>query len=158
MLKFIKIACVALSFALTGCGTVSVAQQNELRAMTRSSGKYRHIAEGTIISTRVVTKESAVASTPSVKDSIGLATKSNTLGGLTLAISTLELLGEETKFLEIKYKNFQTGEEMTTFSRVIPERMDKFQPGSLFRYFDTQRGFSLLRSFDSEEDFQKFNQ
>ena len=75
-----------------------------------------------------------------------------------MAISTLELLGEETKFLEIKYKNFQTGEEMTTFSRVIPERMDKFQPGRLFRYFDTQRGFSLLRSFDSEEDFQKFNQ
>ena len=79
MLKFIKIGCLAIALGLTGCGTASVAQHNELASMTRSTGKFKFVAEGTIIETRVVTKESAAASTPSVKDSVGLTTKSNTL-------------------------------------------------------------------------------
>ena len=158
MLKFIKIGCVAIVLGLTGCGTTSVAQHNELASMTRSTGKFKFVAEGTIIETRVVTKESAAASTPSVKDSVGLTTKSNTLQGVTLALSALELLSGDTKVLEIKYKDYKTGEEMTTYSQAIPRKMDKFQPGRLFRYFETERSYSFLRSFDTEADFNKFNQ
>lgn len=158
MLKFIKIGCVAFALALTGCGTPSVAQHNELASMTRSTGQFKFVAEGTIIETRVVTKESAVASTPSVKDSIGLGTKSNALQGVTLALSALELLEGDTKVLEIKYKDHKTGDEMTTYSQAIPRKMDKFQPGRLFRYFETQSSMSFLRSYDTEADFNKFNQ
>ena len=158
MLKFIKIGCVAFALALTGCGTTSVAQHNELASMTRSTGKFKFVAEGTIIETRVVTKESAAASTTSVKDSIGLGTKSNALQGVTLALSALELLEGDTKVLEIKYKDHKTGDEMTTYSQAIPRKMDKFQPGRLFRYFETQSSMSFLRSYDTEADFNKFNQ
>jgi hypothetical protein len=158
MLKFIKIGCVAFTLALTGCGTTSVAQHNELASMTRSTGQFKFVAEGTIIETRVVTKESAAASTTSVKDSIGLGTKSNALQGVTLALSALELLEGDTKVLEIKYKDHKTGDEMTTYSQAIPRKMDKFQPGRLFRYFETQSSMSFLRSYDTEADFNKFNQ
>lgn len=158
MLKFIKIGCVAFTLALTGCGTTSVAQHNELASMTRSTGQFKFVAEGTIVETRVVTKESAAASTTSVKDSIGLGTKSNALQGVTLALSALELLEGDTKVLEIKYKDHKTGDEMTTYSQAIPRKMDKFQPGRLFRYFETQSSMSFLRSYDTEADFNKFNQ
>ena len=158
MLKFIRIGCVAFTLALTGCGTTSVAQHNELASMTRSTGQFKFVAEGTIIETRVVTKESAAASTTSVKDSIGLGTKSNALQGVTLALSALELLEGDTKVLEIKYKDHKTGDEMTTYSQAIPRKMDKFQPGRLFRYFETQSSMSFLRSYDTEADFNKFNQ
>lgn len=158
MLKFIKIGCVAFTLALTGCGTTSVAQHNELASMTRSTGQFKFVAEGTIIETRVVTKESAAASTTSVKESIGLGTKSNALQGVTLALSALELLEGDTKVLEIKYKDHKTGDEMTTYSQAIPRKMDKFQPGRLFRYFETQSSMSFLRSYDTEADFNKFNQ
>ena len=158
MLKFIKIGCVAFTLALTGCGTTSVAQHIELASMTRSTGQFKFVAEGTIIETRVVTKESAAASTTSVKDSIGLGTKSNALQGVTLALSALELLEGDTKVLEIKYKDHKTGDEMTTYSQAIPRKMDKFQPGRLFRYFETQSSMSFLRSYDTEADFNKFNQ
>ena len=158
MRKFIKIGCVAFTLALTGCGTTSVAQHNELASMTRSTGQFKFVAEGTIVETRVVTKESAAASTTSVKDSIGLGTKSNALQGVTLALSALELLEGDTKVLEIKYKDHKTGDEMTTYSQAIPRKMDKFQPGRLFRYFETQSSMSFLRSYDTEADFNKFNQ
>ncbi len=158
MLKCIKIGCVAFALLLTGCSTLSVAEQNEITSMKRSSGDFKLVAEGTIISTRVVTKESASASTPAVKDSVGLATKSNTLQGVTLALSAIELLEGGSKLFEIRYNDHQTGEEMVTFSHIIPKRIESYQPGRLFRYFETKNKIAFLRSFDTEAEFQKFNQ
>jgi hypothetical protein len=153
MLKFVKVALLAVAMGLIGCGTVSQEKTIELSKLTRSTGSFERITEGRIIETRIGKRKADVTAT----DTIGAMTKSDKLAGLTLALGVIDLIEKSKDVFFIKYAERGTNEEKMLIAHV-PRRPDLYKPGTLFRHVETKDGYLYLTPFETEEAFMVFNQ
>lgn len=151
MLKLIKIAMLAVAVGLTACGTMTQEQLNEMGRKTRADNDYKVIIEGRIKEARIGKPPRDVKAT----DTIGLATKSDTLQGAFLVVGVIDLIEKSQDVMHVTYTDYATGEEKLLAP--APRNLTNFQPGTLFRYFQTTNNSNYLRVFKTEEDFAAFN-
>lgn len=153
MLKFVKIVALALAIGLAGCSTVSQEELTKVRSLTRATGQFKSITEGRIVETRIGKPPVQT----SLTDTVALGTKSQALQGIGLVLGTIDLIDKSADVFYVKYKEIGSDHEKLMYSRTVPARPDLFTEGNLFRHFVTQDGFSYIRLFYSEDEFQAFN-
>lgn len=152
MLKFMKFALLTLSIGLAGCGTVSKAEYDALERKTRADNDYKVIIEGRIKEARIGKPPRDIKAT----DTAGLMTKSDTLQGVFLVAGVLDLVEKSKDVMHVTYADYTTGEEKKLLAPA-PVNLVNFQPGTLFRYFETKNKYSFIRGFKTNEDFAVFN-
>jgi len=155
MLKFVKLAVLATAIGLAGCGTVSKDKAAEIESLKRSTGNFTLVAEGRIVGTRIGKPPAELAT---LTNTVGFATSSTTIQGASLVLGALEIFEKNKDVFHIRYKELGSDEEKLVLSQYVPPRPDLWKTGMLFRYFETKDGYHFLSGFNTEKDFQVFNQ
>lgn len=156
MTKLIASTLIALTLAMSGCGTTKLTQEEtqRLASINRSSPDLKFVAEGRIVSTRIGRPPAKA----SAADTIGMNAGSSALGAASTLIGLHQSVRNMRDVFHITYTTPTSDKPQEFYTELIPGRPDLYTKGKYFRFFQTKDRLQWLRLFETEEEFNAFNQ